>query len=158
MIQVCSRCGTRWNVRDRRRAWCPRCNGALWAPLTEAQEAQLQWAQRAAPPTADTEQRPTPRLGPGYRWIAVRPGPPPPPRRRHRPLGPTPHYTAMPRWGLMDWVNPVPPAPQSPQREGPSAKSVRKMLVITMTVLGIAALTQAVDYGLLIVNRTRLLH
>ncbi|MGB3284003.1 MAG: DUF4328 domain-containing protein, partial [Mycolicibacter algericus] len=44
MIQVCSRCDTRWNVRDRRRAWCPRCNGALWAPLTPAQEAELQWA------------------------------------------------------------------------------------------------------------------
>ncbi|WP_459952830.1 hypothetical protein, partial [Mycobacterium avium] len=25
MIQVCSQCGTRWNVRDRQREWCPRC-------------------------------------------------------------------------------------------------------------------------------------
>ncbi|HRD14262.1 MAG TPA: hypothetical protein PLI79_20625, partial [Mycobacterium sp.] len=32
MIQVCSQCGTRWNVRDRQRAWCPRCHGALMAP------------------------------------------------------------------------------------------------------------------------------
>ena len=32
MIQVCSRCGTRWNVRDRQRVWCPRCNGTLLAP------------------------------------------------------------------------------------------------------------------------------
>ena len=32
MIQVCSRCGTRWNVRDRQRVWCPRCHGTLLAP------------------------------------------------------------------------------------------------------------------------------
>ncbi|MGA9679052.1 MAG: hypothetical protein WBR28_28605, partial [Mycobacterium sp.] len=36
MIQVCSQCGTRWNVRDRRREWCPRCRGALMAPLADA--------------------------------------------------------------------------------------------------------------------------
>ena len=32
MIQVCSQCGTRWNVRDKQRSWCPRCNGTLLAP------------------------------------------------------------------------------------------------------------------------------
>src|ERR1700734_4003248 len=47
------------------------------------------------PPTAR-------RLPLGYRWIAVRPGPPPPPPRRRRPLGPTPRYLAIPRWGLVD--------------------------------------------------------
>lgn len=157
MIQVCSRCGTRWNVRDRRRAWCPRCNGALWAPLTAAQEAQLQWTQQRAP-AAGTGPPPPPRLVPGYRWIAVRPGPPPPPRRRRPPLGPTPHYTAIPRWGLVDRVNPAALAPSTPQRHGPAIKSVRRMLVITETVLGAAALTQVLVYGLLIINRTRLLH
>src|SRR5699024_3623535 len=72
VIQVCSRCGTRWNVHERRRAWCPRCNGALWAPLTDAQEAELQWSQRAAPApaAAGAGQPPAPRLAPGYRWIA----------------------------------------------------------------------------------------
>ncbi|MGB9304116.1 MAG: hypothetical protein WCB92_10690, partial [Mycobacterium sp.] len=35
MIQVCSQCGTRWNVRDRQRQWCPRCRGALMAPLPD---------------------------------------------------------------------------------------------------------------------------
>ncbi|MGC2677525.1 MAG: hypothetical protein WA415_16275, partial [Mycobacterium sp.] len=34
MIQVCSQCGTRWNVRERQRVWCPRCNGTLLAPST----------------------------------------------------------------------------------------------------------------------------
>ncbi|MGB3895235.1 MAG: DUF4328 domain-containing protein, partial [Mycolicibacter sinensis] len=69
MIQVCSRCGTRWNVRDRRRAWCPRCNGALWAPLTPGQEAELQWAQPGHPaPPGPSQPGPEspPRLGPGY--------------------------------------------------------------------------------------------
>ena len=74
MIQVCSRCGTRWNVRDRQRVWCPRCNGTLLAP--------------SAPRTAVGVERPSDRAGgapergrnarrgcpPGYRWIAVRPG------------------------------------------------------------------------------------
>ena len=32
VIQVCSQCGTRWNVRDRQRTWCPRCHGTLLAP------------------------------------------------------------------------------------------------------------------------------
>ena len=36
MIQVCSQCGTRWNVRDRQRVWCPRCRGTLLAPKPEA--------------------------------------------------------------------------------------------------------------------------
>lgn len=35
MIQVCSQCGTRWNVRDRQREWCPRCRGRLAAPSSE---------------------------------------------------------------------------------------------------------------------------
>ena len=84
MIQVCSQCGTRWNVRDKQRVWCPRCNGTLLAPTTTTPAATptragTGWS--AGPRTA-------PRLPPGYRWIAVRPGPPPPPRRRRRPLGP----------------------------------------------------------------------
>ncbi|MEK1285423.1 hypothetical protein OSJ13_12110, partial [Mycobacterium ulcerans] len=42
MIQVCSQCGTRWNVRERQRVWCPRCRGALMAPLTGAAAADPQ--------------------------------------------------------------------------------------------------------------------
>ena len=61
MIQVCSQCGTRWNVRDRQREWCPRCHGTLLAPLAETPNADPRWS--AAPRTP-------PRLPPGYRWIA----------------------------------------------------------------------------------------
>ncbi len=99
MIQVCSQCGTRWNVRDKQRSWCPRCNGTLLAPEATA----------PSPPAGPNAWRPGPRSGPrlppGYRWIAVRPGPPPPPRRRRKPLGPTPRYLGIPRWGLVDRVN-----------------------------------------------------
>lgn len=165
VIQVCSRCGTRWNVRDRRRAWCPRCNGALWAPLTEAQEAALRWQQAPAPAAPARPPGQPPRLAPGYRWIAVRPGPPPPPRPRRRPLGPTPRYTAIPRWGLMDyWRYPVPTAPTASavpapgQRTGPAPTSIHRMLVATAAALALAALTQALIYLLLLVNRTRLLN
>ena len=61
MIQACSRCGTRWNVRDRRRDVCPRCGGALLAPVAGAAPQQNRPAQGA-------------RIPAGYRWIAVRPG------------------------------------------------------------------------------------
>ncbi|HEU0190667.1 MAG TPA: DUF4328 domain-containing protein [Mycobacterium sp.] len=147
MIQVCSSCGTRWDVRDQRRDRCPRCNGALWAPLTAEQEADLQRnpAQGAPPPAG------------GYRWIAVRPGAPPPRRRRRRELGPTPRYTSIPRWTLMDRVAP-PVAPPKPVRPGPSAPAVHRRLVTTMRVLAVAALMQAVVYLLLIINRSTLLH
>ncbi|MBS9535214.1 DUF4328 domain-containing protein [Mycobacterium sp. M1] len=156
MIQVCSRCGTRWNVRDRRRAWCPRCNGALWAPLTPAQEAELQWTQPGPPAPAAPPA--TPRLGHGYRWIAVRPGPPPLPHRRSRPLGPTPHYSVMPRWTLMEWVNPVVAQEKSAQAEAPALASVQRALSAATAALGVAALVHTLSYLLMLVNRTHLLH
>ncbi|OBG04784.1 DUF4328 domain-containing protein [Mycolicibacter sinensis] len=161
MIQVCSRCGTRWNVRDRRRAWCPRCNGALWAPLTPGQEAELQWAQPGHPaPPGPSQPGPEspPRLGPGYRWIAVRPGPPPPPRRRRRPLGPTPRYSVMPRWTLMGAPNPVAAQRKPEERVAPPARSLEKALGGAIAALGLAALVHALIYLLMIINRTRLLH
>ncbi|MEZ0384887.1 DUF4328 domain-containing protein [Mycobacterium sp. pW045] len=161
MIQVCSRCGTRWNVRDRRRAWCPRCNGALWAPLSPAQEAELQWAQPGPPAPSEQSVAPSespPRLGTGYRWIAVRPGPPPPQRRRRRPLGPTPRYPVMPRWTLMGAPTPT-VAQHKPQgRVAPPTRSLEKALGGAIAALGIAALVHALIYVLMIVNRTRLLH
>lgn len=140
MIQVCSQCGTRWNVRDRRRVWCPRCNGALLAP--------------AGPESRGTT---PPRLPPGFRWIAVRPGTPPPPRRGRRPLGPTPRYSVIPRWGLTEHFEHL-DQQQSAPRSGPSPAKVRSLLVATMIVLGAAALIHLVRYALLIINRSTLLN
>jgi hypothetical protein len=93
----------------------------------------------------------------GYRWIAVRPGAPPQPRRHKRPLGPTPRYASIPRWGLVDHFE-APELQAAPPRTGPSAAMVRATLLATIVVLGVAALVHVVRYALLIVNRTVLLN
>jgi hypothetical protein len=159
MIQVCSQCGTRWNVRDRERVWCPRCHGTLLAPSAPV-SVHLEWSARAtASPMRPNAQRSAPRLPPGYRWIAVRPGAAPPLRRRRRPLGPTPRYAVIPRWGLVDRFGPADTEQQpAPPRTGPSVAAVRATLIATMVVLGIAALVHVVRYALLIVNRSTLLN
>ncbi|BBX47052.1 DUF4328 domain-containing protein [Mycobacterium cookii] len=154
MIQVCSQCGTRWNVRDKQRVWCPRCNGTLLAPATTtpaAPAARTDGAWSAGPRTA-------PRLPPGYRWIALRPGPPPPPRRRRRPLGPTPRYTAIPRWGLRDSVGAEGAGPGRAARPAPSADRVRTTFFVAAIALGTAALVHVVRYLLLVINRNTLLN
>lgn len=102
-------------------------------------------------------QRTPPRLPPGFRWIAVRPGPPPPPRPRRRPLGPTPRYTAIPRWGLVDRVDTAAGQTLAPL-SGPTAARVRATLLMTVVVLAIAALVHVVRYVLLIINRSTLLN
>lgn len=159
MIQVCSRCGTRWNVRDRQRVWCPRCNGSLLAP--SASPPPSPWsAPPAAPvvgPSGPGAQKTPPRLPPGYRWIAVRPGAAPPPRRRPRNFGPTPRYSVIPRWGLVDRFD-TPTEQQSDERHAPSSAALRATLVTTIVVLGVAALVHVIRYVLLIINRGVLLN
>ena len=152
MIQVCSQCGTRWNVRDKQRSWCPRCNGTLLAPT----------ATESSPPTSPSAgwsagPRNAPRLPPGYRWIAVRPGPPPPPRRRRRPLGPTPRYPVIPRWGLQDRVDQDSGSGRDP-RQGPPADRVRTSFFVSAVALGAAALVHLLRYLLLVINRNTLLN
>ncbi len=152
MIQVCSQCGTRWNVRDKQRSWCPRCNGTLLAPAptepTPPASPNGSWS--AGPPNA-------PRLPPGYRWIAVRPGPPPPPRRRRRPLGPTPRYLSIPRWGLQDHVDQDSGSGRDP-RQAPPADRVRTSFFVSAVALGAAALVHLLRYLLLVINRNTLLN
>ena len=173
MIQVCSACGTRWNVRDKQRVWCPRCHGSLMAPSTEARggpnAADAGWgrpgdpssparAQVPAPAAArSTGQRTPVRLPPGYRWIAVRPGSAPTPHRIRRPLGPTPRYEGVPRWGLWDQIDPSVGPPSATVRGGPSARAVRLTLYTAGAVLGAAAFVHLLRYVLLIINRTTLL-
>lgn len=151
MIQVCSQCGTRWNVRDRQRVWCPRCRGTLLAPGSAAPAPE--WGRRDAAPA---QRRPTPGLPAGFKWVAVRPGPPPPPRRPRRDLGPTPRYSVIPRWGLVEHFDA--PADEKPVRTGPSLTAVHTTLVATAAVLGAAAFVHLIRYVLLIVNRTVLLN
>src|ERR1700760_845967 len=145
MIQVCSQCGTRWNVRDRQRVWCPRCRGTLLAPSAETPDADPRWS--AGPRTP-------PRLPPGYRWIAVRPGPPPPPRRRRRPLGPTPRYPVIPRWGLQDQVELDRAGQRSAARQAPPVSRVHAVFFATAVTLGVAAVVHLLRYLLLLINRT----
>ncbi|HEY2450428.1 MAG TPA: DUF4328 domain-containing protein [Mycobacterium sp.] len=151
MIQVCSQCGTRWNVRDRQREWCPRCRGRLLAPSSETPDFDPRRGPGPRPTSA-------PRLPPGYRWIAVRPGPPPPPRRRRRPLGPTPRYPVIPRWGLQDRVERDGGRPGSTVRQAPPASRVHGAFFATALALGIAALVHLMRYLLLIINRNMLLN
>ncbi|WP_082123157.1 DUF4328 domain-containing protein [Mycobacterium nebraskense] len=163
MIQVCSQCGTRWNVRERRREWCPRCSGALMAPLADAPAPDPRWSAHnpvapSRPSRAPGWQRTPPRLPPGFRWIAVRPGAAPPTRRGRRPLGPTPRYAVMPRWGLADRIEQTPVAAEKPTHAGPSAPMIRTTLFVSVLVLGIAALVYVVRYVLLVINRNTLLN
>ncbi|QYL16822.1 DUF4328 domain-containing protein [Mycobacterium pallens] len=157
MIQVCSQCGTRWNVRDRQRAWCPRCNGALMAPTGPPDPRWSPGATTHPPTRPAAQQGAAPRLPSGFRWIAVRPGPPPPPRRKRRHLGPTPRYAYIPRWGLGDNLPPAPPETEAAAKAGPALVTVRAALVSAIAIFGIAAAIHIVRYVLLLINRTTLL-
>lgn len=152
MIQVCSRCGTRWNVRDRQRSWCPRCQGPLLAPSAPAAQQPAGILEQPPRPQPATSRPPA-----GFRWIAVRPGPPPPPRRRRRPLGPTPRYESTPRWGLVDPV--APPADNADRTKAWAASpaTARAALIATGIVFALAAGVHVVRYLLLLINRTTLI-
>lgn len=157
MIQVCSRCGTRWNVRDQQRGWCPRCHGALLPPSGSPVIPPL--TPPAPGPAGPTKHQAGRQRPAGFRWIAVRPGPPPPPRRPRRPLGPTPRYQTIPRWGLADRIGPL--APTTPDRaadRSASPHAVRITVLVAAAVFAVAALAHVVRYVLLLINRTTLLH
>lgn len=87
----------------------------------------------------------------------MRPGPPPPPRRRRRPLGPTPRYLSIPRWGLVDHVAPSTDAEDATVKKGAPPTVIRAALLSTATIFGLAAVIHVVRYVLLLVNRTSLL-
>lgn len=149
MIQVCSRCATRWNVRDKQRTWCPRCQAALLPPSADP---------RVSVPGIPNG--PTPRAvrpAPGLRWVALRPGTPPRLRGQRRPLSPTPRYPANPGWGLVDYGHPA-AVVETGSVPGPSERLVRGTLNVTAAVLGVAAAVHALRYLLLVVNRDVLLH
>lgn len=154
VIQVCSQCGTRWNVRNRQRAWCPRCNGTLLAP--PAHQVPLAPPAPQAPGRPESAQAPAVQARAGFRWIAVRPGPPPPPRRHRRPLGPTPRYQSVPRWGLIDRIAP-PAAEQVSARKRASSSAAQHALLIAGAVFALAAAAHILRYLLMLINRTTLL-
>jgi hypothetical protein len=133
------------------------------APAPDAPPADPRWSAPGAstparPSKVPAWQRTPPRLPPGYRWIAVRPGAAPPTRRRRRPLGPTPRYSVIPRWGLADRVEQASTIAEAPAQPGPSAQNVRTTSFVSVLVLSIAALVYVVRYVLLVINRDTLLN
>jgi len=88
----------------------------------------------------------------------MRPGPPPPPpRRRFRPLGPTPRYRTIPRWGLVDPIAPT-AAPADPvERRTASSSVVRAALLAASGIFALAAAVHILRYLLMLLNRTVLL-
>ena len=135
VVQVCARCASRWPVAGAPAQWCPRCQGVLLSPV-------------------DTS-RPTPVTGRNFRWVARSPYPPIARRRAvTRGPGPTPRYTQVPRWGLLD-----PPPEESdavPTRTETAADLAPTLLACTALVFGLSALAEAFRYGVLVVNRVRL--
>lgn len=125
--------------------------------------ADPRWAPAGAPSPAGPQrspgwQRTPPRLPPGYRWIAVRPGAAPPARHARRPLGPTPRYTVIPRWSLADRVEQAPATGAAPAAAGPTGQVIRTTSFVSVLVLSIAALVYVVRYVLLVINRNTLLN
>nr|WP_235892794.1 DUF4328 domain-containing protein [Mycolicibacterium hodleri] len=141
-------------MRDRQRVWCPRCQGSLLAPLAEPEP---QWSGTSSTGAQPGAAGTATRLPSGYRWIAVRPGAAPPPRRIRRPLGPTPRYAVIPRWGLQDRFDPVTSTqPVEPPRT--STRMVEATVLLTMIALAFAVVVHIANYALLLYNRSTLLN
>ena len=153
---MCSQCGTRWNVRDRRRVWCPRCNGTLLAPSGPAPGRRVERpSDRAgAAPDGWATPRVAPRRGCRRDIAGSRCGPAPP-RRRAAAGGPSARLraTRSSRGGVWWTTSRLPEQQAAAPRSGPSLAMVRATLLATMVVLGVAALVHVVRYALLIVNR-----
>jgi hypothetical protein len=130
------------------------------APLADVPASDPRWNTRGGPPAprASGWQRTPPRLPPGFRWIAVRPGAAPPPRHGRRSLGPTPRYAVTPRWGFADRVDQAPAPSETITQTGPSPAGVRITLFLSVLVLSVAALVYVVRYVLMVINRNTLLN
>ena len=130
------------------------------APLADVPASAPRWNNPGGPPAPGPSgwQRTPPRLPPGFRWIAVRPGAAPPPRHGRRSLGPTPRYAVIPRWGLADRVDQAAEPAETLTRAEPSAAGVRITLFLSVLVLSIAALVYVVRYVLMVINRNTLLN
>ena len=122
--------------------------GKYWVP--PAQPGSV--ATSAGRPQA----RPT-RLPAGYRWIAVRPGSPPSPTRRRRPLGPTPRYAYIPRWGLVDHIEPAGSSRQGIAGGGVPSRVLERLLLGTIITLAITACAHFLRYALMVYNRGALI-
>ena len=87
----------------------------------------------------------------------MRPGPPPAPRPPRRPLGPTPRYRSIPRWGLVDPIAPPVAGDEHTARKFASPGALRATLVAAGAVFALAAAVHVVRYLLLLINRSTLI-
>ena len=132
-MQFCARCGTQWPVRGTPQQWCAYCHGVLLAPSRVDAPAPVR----------------------AYRWVAR------PPEKPWRPpsvpsrSGPTPRYDHVPPWGLLD----PPPSPTHVLRRplGRFAALLRPLLIVTAALFLLASLAELGRYGVLLVNRSRLI-
>ena len=136
VVQPCARCGARWAVQAAPMHWCPRCRGVLLSP---------------APIDSPSDRR-------NYRWVARRPDQ----RARRAASGAsagqpqTPHYTETPQWGLHDLPPRLRTTPRRPL--GRLIGWVGTLLVWTASIFALSAVAELSRYGLLLWNRTRLIH
>ncbi|MVU79784.1 DUF4328 domain-containing protein [Nocardia sp. ET3-3] len=134
VVQPCARCGARWAVQGKPLHWCPRCHGVLLSP---------------APVDAPADRR-------NYRWVARPPGRKSPAAQPvRRPAAETPRYRQIPQWGLHD----RPPAEAAAPRRPLAALTERvgTLLLTTVGLFVLTALTELGRYGILLRNRTRLI-
>lgn len=80
-------------------------------------------------------------IGPGFRWIAVRPGARRRVRQQRRPSD-RPRYPVIPRWGLRQYFEPE--EQRDVTRSGPSRFDEIKLLILAMAMLGFAVFAHLV--------------
>ncbi|WP_239001789.1 MULTISPECIES: DUF4328 domain-containing protein [unclassified Mycobacteroides] len=122
--------------------------GKYWVPPTQQGAVATPAARPAARPT---------RLPNGYRWIAVRPGSPPTTVRRRRPLGPTPRYGYIPRWGLVDHIEPASSSRQGIAGGHIPSRVLDGLLLATIITLAIVSCAHFLRYALMAYNRGALI-
>lgn len=87
----------------------------------------------------------------------MRPGSPPPPPRRRRPLGPTPRYLQIPRWGLSDHIELDQAARGGVPNTRIPARVFEGVLLVAAVTLAIAGGAHLLRYLLMVINRAMLL-
>jgi len=87
----------------------------------------------------------------------VRPGSPPKTARLPRPLGPTPRYTYIPRWGLVDHIDPSGSSRQGIAGGGVPSRVLERLLRATIITLAITSCAHFLRYALMVYNRGALI-
>ncbi len=87
----------------------------------------------------------------------MRPGSPPKAARRRRPLGPTPRYAYIPRWGLVDHIEPASSSRQGIAGARIPSRVLERLLLATIITLAIVSCVHFLRYALMVYNRGALI-